>query len=156
MTSSTPFRIRQTGGMILLALLASGCHRYAALAPADLSPGRQVRAELGDDGSADLARWIGPRGVAVGGRIESVSDSALTISVTEVVRRNGVAESWRGEQVSVPRSQLATVRERRFDRTRTLLLGAGVVAALVSVDAALGDAGLLFRGRGGTGSGARK
>ena len=134
----------------------AGCHRYTQLAPADLAPGRVVRAELGDQGTADLARWIGPRSEYVGGRLESVSDTALTLSVTQVVRRNGVTEPWQGESITVPRSYLTSVSERRFDRTRTLLLGAGIVAAFLTVDAALGDAGILFRGRGGSGTSGRQ
>ncbi|HEY0971916.1 MAG TPA: hypothetical protein VGE02_13180 [Gemmatimonadales bacterium] len=149
---------RRTAALLLpcATLLAStlsttGCHRYTQLAPDDLAPGRVVRAELGDQGTAELARWIGPRSEYVGGRLDSVSDTAFTMSVTQVVRRNGVTEPWRGEQILVPRSYVSSVSERRFDRTRTILLGAGIVAAFLTVDAALGDDGILFRGRGGTG-----
>ncbi|HEX5580903.1 MAG TPA: hypothetical protein VFX39_04945 [Gemmatimonadaceae bacterium] len=149
-------RIRCRVALLLGAFLASGCYHYTPVAPVDVQPGRRVRAELGDQGAAELARWVGPRSVSVEGRVENVSDSALTISVTEVVRRNGVTEPWQGESVLVPRSYVASLRQRRFDRTRTLLLSAGVAAALVSVDAALGQSGFFFRGRGGAGSGGRK
>ena len=144
---------------VLLSLLLpalAGCYRYAPLAPADLRPGQEVRAELGDQGTAELARWIGPRGVSLRGRLQTVTDSAFTIQVTEVVRRNGVTEPWIGETLHVPRPFVATLGERRFDRRRTLLLGLGVVAGLVGIDAALGDAGVLFRGRGGNNSGQRQ
>lgn len=126
------------------------------LAPSELRPGREVRAELDDQGTAELARWIGPRGVSLSGRLQSVADTAFTIQVTEVVRRNGVTEPWVGETIVVPRPYIATLGERRFDRRRTLLLGLGVVAGLVGIDAALGDAGVLFRGRGGNQSGQRQ
>ena len=140
----------------LLLLGAAGCYRYAPLAPSELQPGREVRAELGDRGAAELARWIGPRGVSVAGRLQRVSDSSLTISVTEVVRRDGVTEPWRGEPVVVARPDVAAFRERRFDRARTLLAGLGVAAVLLGADAALGESGLLFRGRGREGGGARQ
>jgi len=148
------------GGRILAAALlllaTTGCFRYAPIAATDLRPGREVRAELGDQGTAELARWIGPRGVSVRGRVQAVTDSAYTLAVTEVVRRNGVTEPWRGESIVVPRPYVASLGERRFDRTRTLLVGLGVAAALVGVDAALGDEGILFRGRGRDAGGVRR
>lgn len=147
---------RPERALLLLLPLAAGCYRYAPIAPADLRPGREVRAELGDQGTAELARWIGPRGVSVSGRLQTVTDSAYTIQVTEIVRRNGVTEPWVGETLVVPRPFVATLGERRFDRRRTLLLGLGVVAGLVGIDAALGDAGVLFRGRGGNQGGQRQ
>ena len=149
---------RRAGRLLLpIALLASvGCYKYTPLAPTDLRPGQEVLAELGDQGAAELARWIGPRGVSLRGRLQTVTDSAFTIQVTEVVRRNGVTEPWIGETLLVPRPFVATLGERRFDRRRTLLLGLGVVAGLVGIDAALGDAGVLFRGRGGNNPGQRQ
>jgi hypothetical protein len=72
------------------------------------------------------------------------------------VRRNGVTEPWVGETVVVPRPYVASFGERRFDRKRTALVGLGAVVALLGVDAILGEAGFVFRGRGGNGSGARQ
>ena len=128
---------------ILGFVLLAGCYRYVPVAPADLEPGGELRVELGDRGTAELARWIGPRGAAVVGRVEAVSDSSVTLAVSDVTRINGSTEPWRGEAVAVPRTFAESWQTKRFDRKRTLIATLGTVAALVGLDLMMGDHGFI-------------
>ena len=123
--------------------LLTGCYRYVPVAPADLQPGGELRVELGDRGTAEMARWIGPRGAAVMGRVEAVNDSSVTLAVSDVTRINGSIDPWRGEAVAVPRAFAESWQTKQFDRKRTVIATLGTVAALVGLDLLLGDNGFI-------------
>lgn len=133
--------------------LLSGC--YAYVPPPESSaaplPGREVRVELTDAGTAALAPKVGPGVTAVVGRVVSADDSALTLAVTTTEKRNGLEDLWKGENVAVQRAQVATLQERRFSRSRTAV-AAGIGVGLAAIFyAALG--GSLGGGSGGGGNG---
>jgi hypothetical protein len=136
-------------------VLLTGCYRYVPVAPAELQPGGELQVDLGDRGTAELARWIGPRGASITGRVTAVSDSGVTLAVSDVTRINGSTEPWRGEPVLVPRDYAERWRTKHFDRKRTWLVGAGTVAVLMAIDLALGADGFIPGLGGGdrTGSG---
>lgn len=141
----------------LAGLLAAttGCYRYTPLSPADVTPGRTVRVELDDQGTAELARWIGARGASLEGRVQAVSDTAITLAVTDVVRLNGVTEPWKDESVLVPRRFAESLGVRRLDRQRTIWTSVGTLAAIVAGSAIVGNGNGLF-GIGGGKSGSVK
>lgn len=141
-------RLALAAGFVLLG----GCYHYTAVAPANVTPGRTVRVELGDQGTAELARWIGARGASLQGRVQTVSDTALMLAVSDVVRLNGVTEPWNAESVLIPRRLAESFTERRFDRRRTVLASVGTLAALFAANALMGNDGGLF-GIGGRNSG---
>lgn len=130
------------------ALLASACYTYLPLRTPEPRPGMRVSADLTDSGSASLGEYLGRDAAAVQGRVTGVADTALEVAVVSVRSRNGQESFWRGEPVSVRRSLIARVRERRLAKGGTLFVGGAILAGLVlAVDAVAG--GIFGGDRGG-------
>lgn len=123
--------------------LAAGCYEYDAIATSQWSVGTQVRISLSDEGTVGLRPLLGPSAERLEGRVQRSDDSSITLGVTELMRRNGVAETWNGESVRIERSQIAQQSQRRFSPARTAVL-AGMIVGGTAV------AAIATRGGGGT------
>jgi hypothetical protein len=132
---------------LLLATLwtVAGCYRATPIQGVETDVGAPVRVQLTDQASFELTPLIGNGIVRADGRLVSASDSALTLSLTNVVARNGIETTWKGEQVTIKRTGVARVDRRELDRRRSWLAGVGGVAATV----ALGSAFNLIGGKSG-------
>ena len=130
------------------ALLCSACYSYLPLRTPEPRPGMRVSAELTDSGSASLGEYIGRDATAVQGRLVAVADTALEVSVVSVRSRNGQESFWKGEPVTLRRSLIARLRERRLAKGGTLLVGGAIVAGFaLAIDALAG--GILGGDKGG-------
>ena len=131
-----------------LALLTSlaGCYNYLPLTTPDPQPGTRVSAQLSDSGSLALSRYLGPDVAAVEGRLVAVTDQDIGISVVTVRNRNGVEHYWKGEVVTLPRGDLAAVRQRKLAAGRSAAL---VLASVGGSVALLGAFGVFGTGSGG-------
>ena len=124
--------------LILTSLLAA-CHRYEPVTAATVAQGSSVAVSLTDFGTANLGRLLGMGVGTVEGNLVSVSDSAYTLAVQVVRQRNGIETFWRGEQVAIPRTDVAEIRQRRFSRSKSALATVAVVAAaLGAIEAFIG------------------
>ncbi len=155
MKSRTPGSLRTlAAAVVATTTVASGaCYRYAPIDAQAPTLGSEVRVRLTEAGAITLAPHIGNRIELVDGRIASVVDTAVTISVTATTDRLGVETPWRGEAVSVPRNAFYELQGRSLDRRRSFVVGgiaAGLVAAVGIGFSVTGDGS---SGRtGGTGS----
>lgn len=122
--------------LAVVALVSSACYKYAPIQGIERDVGLTVRLRLTDQGSIDLAPYIGPTITTVEGTVSAVSDSALTLSMTNAVQRNGIETPWKGERVVFPRSKIASIQEKSIDRGRSWLLAGGGVAATLAIGAA--------------------
>jgi len=131
-----------------LALLISpaGCYNYLPLTTADPQPGTRVSAQLSDSGTLALGRYLGPDVAAVEGRLVAVTDQDIGISVATVRNRNGVEHYWKGEVVTLPRGDVAAVRQRKLAAGRSAVL---VLAGVGGSVALLGAFGVFSTGSGG-------
>jgi hypothetical protein len=112
----------------IVLLILCGCYVNVPVATAP-APGSRVHVALTDRGSVDLAQYLG-RGVAgVDGRLIQSNDSALSVSVSQVVFQSGDDQRWKGENVSIPRDAVATVQRRKLSFWRSGLIGGAVAAA---------------------------
>jgi hypothetical protein len=122
-----------------LAILA-GCYTYAVPQGA-LRGGTRIRVGLTDAGSGALASYLGPGVESVEGTYLPDSDStSVIVAVATTTRGNGVQSYWTGERVSIPRTVVASIRERRLSVSRTSLTTAGVLAAAVALGTAFSGA----------------
>ena len=136
------------------AVLTVGCYTYTPVDSAQVASGEPVRVVLTDEGSFTVARSIGPYGSSLDGRITQKDDSGFVMSVTQVKRRSGVEETWRGESVRIPRTMVSSMTLPKLSRTRSLLAAGGIVVTAMALAAALGGGSALGgRGPGGGGSG---
>lgn len=106
-----------------------GCHRYEPVTAATVARGSSVAVALTDYGTANLGRLLGLGVGTVEGSLVTVSDSAYTLSVQLVRQRNGIETFWRGEQVAIPRVDVAEIRQRRFSRSKSALATVALLAA---------------------------
>ncbi len=136
--------------------LLAGCYVYQPVGMATPPPGRPVRLTLTDAGTASLASELGPSVEAVGGKLVGNTADAYVLALSDSRKRNGAEIDWRGEQVSISKSLVATIQQRQFSRGRTALVAGGVVAALLVARQTLWGPGGVFGGGGpGPGPGPR-
>ena len=125
--------------LVLLTTLLGSCHRYEPIAPATVARGTSVAVSLTDYGTANLGRLLGMGVGTIEGTLVSASDSSYTLAVQMVRQRNGVETPWRGEQVTIPRADVAEIRQRRLSRGKSALATLAVIAAAVgAVDTFIG------------------
>lgn len=130
------------------ALLLCGCYVNVPLASTAPDPGTRVHVALTDQGSVDLARYLGRNIASVDGRLLQGTDSALSVSVTQVSTRAGDAQFWKGEAVTLPRYSIATVQHRKFSFWKSGLIASALVAGVAFI-ASSGITGSSDGGRGG-------
>jgi hypothetical protein len=133
-------RVREKSTWLAAALLlAAACHRYEPVTAATVDRGANVSVTLTDFGTANLGRLLGMGVGTVDGELLSLSDSALTIAVQLVRQRNGIETFWKGERVTIPRSDVAEIRQRRFSKGKSAVATVAVIAAAVgAVEAFIG------------------
>ena len=130
-------RVRRLAVLLIAAFAA--CHRYEPVTAATVERGANVSVSLTDFGTANLGRLLGMGVGTVEGELTSLSDSALTIAVQLVRQRNGIETFWKGEQVTIPRSDVAEIRQRRFSKGKSAVATVAVIAAAVgAVEAFIG------------------
>ena len=128
----------------LTCTLLGGSYTYRPLPSVDAAMpaiGTQVEARLTSAGAAALAPQVGPDIRYLQGRVLSVGAGGLTLAVThaETVRRLGI--EWKGEEVTLPREDLAGVEERKLSVGATALVGGLVGGGLVAAFALIGGTG---------------
>ena len=109
-------------------LLLCGCYTYRNEAVGDAAIMTPVRVELTDEGSQEITKQVGPRGMMLEGVLAARSDSDLVFDVSALTRTNGVEETWHGERVTVPASSVSRIQLRKFSVLNTGLFVAGIVA----------------------------
>lgn len=121
-----------TAGRLLtvLALLSSSTACYQYVPTSDVTPGSLVRARLTVAGTDTLTQRLGPGVEEVMGTYLGSEDGAMSLLVSEFVSARGGRQTMWNEALRVPRGGIARLEQREFSRTKSVLFGAGVVAAL--------------------------
>ncbi|HEY4733121.1 MAG TPA: hypothetical protein VIH53_01090 [Gemmatimonadaceae bacterium] len=136
----------QVARILFLVPLVAGCYQYQPVTTASTPTGAPVRLTLTDAGSAQMAPALGPSVEEVGGKLLTDSADAYVVALSESRRRNGVEMDWRGEQVSISKSLVASIQLRQFSPTKTGFLTAGFIAALVVLERSFWGPGGVFGG----------
>jgi len=116
----------------LVALLLCGCYVNVPLSTTP-DPGERVHVLLTDQGSVDLAQYLGRNVASVDGRLLAGNDSTLTLAVSQVSTRSGDEDYWKGETVDLPRHTVATVQGRKLSLWRSGLIGGALVGGLALI-----------------------
>jgi hypothetical protein len=107
------------------------CYRYSPTTHAPAA-GTDVRIHLTEGGAASLAAVLGAGTTSVTGRVVGATDSDVVLTVSET-GRDATRVSWGGEQITIPRSAVATAEQRSLDGWRTLgvtAIGVGAAGAI--------------------------
>jgi hypothetical protein len=141
---------------IAVAALISACYSYQPL-QTNVPPkvGEPIHVDLTPEGTTELARYLGPRVRRAEGRLVSIgTDGALEVAVDFVNLVDGVKQPWSGEgHVTFPRALIDTVRERRFEKGRTILGSTALAGALIGISIVAIQQGGGTPGTGGGGGG---
>lgn len=121
---------------VLALPIAAGCYTYRPLASVDTvmpATGTEVEVGLTTAGATALANAIGPDMLTVQGHVLGADSASLTLAVTRTETARHIEYDWKGEQVTLPRSAIADLRQRKFAVGPSALIGGlaggGVVAA---------------------------
>lgn len=141
------------GMLCATLLLVSACYTYDSVQVPTPVAGTRIQAELTDGGSAELASQLGPNIAAVRGEVVESDEVGLLLALNSVTVRTEERIFWKGEQVRIPLTTVAQVRQRKFSLGRSLLFGGAALAALVAAGAAFEGGGSGIGGGVGDGGG---
>lgn len=121
-----------TRAVLFSALLASaGCFSYTAV-PLELAPeGQDVRVLVTRRGAFELSEITSVEGEvpSVTGRIVTKEEREILLRVPIAQRRDGFHMASLDQTIRVPLGEILQVERRDFDTGKTMLLGAGALAA---------------------------
>ena len=137
-TSARPVTVplkRFVGGCLLAFLMGvtTGCYTYTPIPAAAPAPGTDILVGLNDQGRLTLGQSVGPAAQQIEGTVQSQSDSAYVLSVSSVSYFNGGINKWSGEPLTINRTLINDVKERRFSQSKTALVVIGASVALLAV-----------------------
>jgi hypothetical protein len=126
---------RFVGGCLLAFLMGvtTGCYSYTSIPAAAPAPGTDIVVGLNDQGRLSLGQSVGPAAQQIEGTVQSQSDSAYVLSVSSVSYFNGGINKWSGEPLTINRTLINDVKERRFSQSKTALVVIGGLAAVLAV-----------------------
>jgi hypothetical protein len=113
----------------------TACYSYAPVRSTP-QPGAQVALEVTDEGRVALNDKIGPGVVRLEGTLAGVEGDELLVDASAVRQLRGYISDLGGVRVRLPQRYVTRMDERRFSRTRTLMVAGGVVAVVVGFFAA--------------------
>ena len=121
------------GVAFLILPVLAGCYSYVPVATLQPGPGTKLSLVLNDEGRSQSARQVGPYTARVEGQLVEATDADYVLAVTDVVDIRGARSKWTGETVPLPRSFVMSTYEKRFSRTKTLLLVGAFAAGFVAL-----------------------
>ena len=137
-----------------LPILAAGCYYYMPLARPDPTAGTYLQVMLTDSGTSHFWPYLGPDVGDLRGRLVDADQQKIALSVEAVDLRHGQVLTWKGETVNLGREFVARLDERHLSKSRTALLTAGSVLALIATLTAFDNFGI--GAGGGPGGGGRR
>ena len=108
-----------------------GCYTAVPITGEATRPGTRVHVDLTDAGTVDMAREVGPRIRTLMGDVATVTDGELVVAMRSVTDVRGIESYWTGEQVTVPRRDIAALKERRLSRQKTTMFTVAILVGLV-------------------------
>lgn len=124
-------------------LLSEGCFTYRLLGSADTAmrtSGTKVEIRLNSWGAATLANQIGVDVLYLQGDILAVDSTALGLAITASETARRVRTEWKGEHLTLPREDIASVSQRKLSVGATALMGGLAGGGLVALAAAFSGA----------------
>ncbi|MEP6679590.1 MAG: hypothetical protein ABJB78_09845 [Betaproteobacteria bacterium] len=114
-----------------------GCYSYTPARDVTSLTGRRASIALTDSGSVVLAPRIGAGVIALEGDYLGDSAGMHLLAMTLTRQRDGQEADWKGEHVAVSHALVASLDERAFSASRSLLAGALGVAGAIALTLAL-------------------
>ena len=131
-------RAREAAAVVAGCSFFVACYAYSAIPAASAPNSGTVRLTLVPSSYSQSLGTLGSQIASVEGEVRSITDSSVTISVTEVGRATLDNEQFHGETVTVPKQSIAAVDRRHIDAARSLTLTGLIVGGALWIAASLG------------------
>ena len=141
MTGRCNGRRRRKVIVACISALNLGCYTAVPIAGESARTGTRISVELTDAGTVDVASQVGPRIHLLVGDVSAVTDSSIVLAVRSTTDVRGIESLWQGEQVTVKRTDISSVGERRLSPSRTAVFSAILVGGAFLVARAFGILG---------------
>jgi hypothetical protein len=136
---SSVYLRNRMGPLSMSLLIATSCTVYAPVRGVGATPGYDVRVRLTDNGAVNLVPRIGPRARQLQGTLKQVTDSSLVVSVRRVVREGGGEDTYDGQEISIPSSDIELAQTRKTSVPRSILAAGGILASALLIAKGAGD-----------------
>jgi hypothetical protein len=113
--------------------MLQACYTSLPIEAGPAPTAQRVVLSLNDQGRAALSQQLGTAVDKIEGEVLSENSDGYTVSVFHVTQMNGNSATWNGEHVTLAKSQVSGFQLRRLNRTRTVLLAAGVTVGVVAL-----------------------
>jgi hypothetical protein len=113
-------------------LLQTACYGYGPLQTVAPAGPADLGLVVNDRGRVLLADRMGASVDRIDGRVVSIDSTSIVLNVHRVTDIRGVASTWTGERVTIPRDALLGFRPRTLSKTRTAILIGGIAAAIAA------------------------
>jgi len=134
------FRFRQKrlitsrAALVVIAMISGACYRYVPVQ--DANPHEEVRVRVTDAAAARLVKDLGVFTNQLDGQYAPQGDS-ISLAVPIDRQYQGVTVGSTTQTLYLGRSEVVQVSRRQFDRGRTVLLSAGIVAGFAALAASI-------------------
>jgi hypothetical protein len=122
---------RLVGLLMAGSILSGACATYTSIAPSLAPTSGTVRLSLNDAGRSETLGRLGAQVTTVEGEVRSISDSAVTISVSEVSRVSSDAEPYHGEAVTIPSRYIGAFQRKQVQVARSLLIAGAILGGAI-------------------------
>jgi hypothetical protein len=125
-------------------MLLAGCYTYRPLGSVEAAmpvPGTQVEVRLTTAGATALASQVGPDILLLQGQIVTADSAGLTLAVSHTQTARRISSDWKGEHVTLPRQDIASVQGRKLSVGGTALLGGLAGGGILAAAALIGGSG---------------
>ncbi|MEO7101842.1 MAG: hypothetical protein ABI311_00780 [Gemmatimonadaceae bacterium] len=134
-------------------MLTTGCYTYQLKAPSDLLAGQNVEVQVNNVGRVALTNDLGDDVAKFNGKVVTVSDTTLGVSVTHIEYLNGSSTGFPGGTVIVSRNAITSVSTKAYSKSKTTVAAIGIIASIVALIAVLHATGFSDSGPGSKGTG---
>lgn len=132
-------RIRRCALVVGCAALAlnSACYAYQPVTGIPLAESQRVRLHLTSEGTAEMARFLGPRVEAATGMLTRIQPGGeLGVAVETVQFSDGGPQPWTGEGVvTFPAAYVRSVERSELSRSRTTIGALALAGGLFAIAA---------------------
>ena len=129
---------RRRAAIAGIAALQLGCYTAVPITGEMARPGARVQLDLSDGGASNMASQVGPRSRTLMGDVASTNERELVLAVRSVTDVRGIESFWAGEQVTVPRTDIAGVREQRLSKRKSVLFATAIAVGIFATGHAFG------------------
>lgn len=113
--------------------LSTGCYSLQPAGGVNFAPGTRVAFDISDAGRIALGGSMGPDIDQIEGRLIDKTPDDYLVAVSAVKLLRGGVQVWSGERVRLRPEYVSRTYERRFDKGRTVALGATIVGGVATL-----------------------